>query len=155
MKKRKILEKLFCLLVLFLLLSPSSFSFAASKTGSGLPAEGGVTTPSSSSGLPAEGTPPASGGASSNTHFLNPLGDTSTFEGLVKNVAGIAARVGLTIAVIYIIYAGLMFVLARGKPAELEKAKKNLLYVVIGTGILLGAWVIADVIYATIQKLGS
>lgn len=99
--------------------------------------------------------PPPPPSPPSSTHLLNPLGGTTSFSDLVSNVAGIAARIGFMLAVVYIIYAGLMFVVARGKPAELEKAKKNLLYVVLGTGILLGAWVIAKVIFATIQQLGS
>lgn len=85
----------------------------------------------------------------------NPLGETATFAGLVEDIARVAVRIGFIVAVIFIIYSGLKFVMARGKPEELEKAKKNFLYVSIGTAILLGAYVIAKIIETTIRQIGG
>ena len=92
---------------------------------------------------------------SSSGNLTNPLGKNRDFSTLVGSVADIAFKIGFTLAVIFIIYSGLKFVMARGNPEELEKAKENLKYVLIGTGILLGASVIAKVIQATIKQLGS
>lgn len=61
--------------------------------------------------------------------------------------------IGSVIAVIAFIYSGFLFVMAQGKPAEIETAKKALLYTAIGTALLLGASVLANVITGTINSL--
>ena len=60
---------------------------------------------------------------------------------------------GGVVAVFFIVYSGFLFVTARGSEDKLKTAKRALLYSVIGTAILLGAWVIAEVIASTINQL--
>jgi len=67
---------------------------------------------------------------------------------LTKVIMPIAAIV----SVMYIIWAGFKYVTAQGKPAEIEKANQNLLYALIGVGILLGAAGIPAVIQATVSQ---
>jgi hypothetical protein len=75
------------------------------------------------------------------------------FLGLVIN--NIVLPIGGIVAVLYIIYAGFLMVTARGNEAKLKDAKAALLYAAIGTAILLGAWVISQVIGNTICSIAS
>ncbi|MBI4692242.1 MAG: hypothetical protein HY773_02265 [Candidatus Terrybacteria bacterium] len=93
-------------------------------------------------------TPPPS----TSLTLINPLGDKS-FSQLVEAIAKLAAQIGIPIAAIFIIYSGLLFVTARGSEEQLKKAKTTFMWTMIGTAILLGAWVIASAIAGTIQGL--
>jgi hypothetical protein len=73
-------------------------------------------------------------------------------ETIVKNIL---MPIGGVIAVLMIMYAGFLFVTARGNTGQLDKAKDALLYAVIGAAILLGAWVISQAIGTTINSLKS
>lgn len=84
--------------------------------------------------------------------LTNPLA-TDSFSALVEAIAKLAAQIGIPIAAIFIIYSGLMFVTARGSEEQLKKAKTTFMWAMIGTAILLGAWVIAAAISGTIQGL--
>ena len=52
-----------------------------------------------------------------------------------------------------IMYAGFLYVTARGNSSKIEKAHNALLWAVIGAAILLGAWVISQAISSTIDQL--
>ncbi len=84
--------------------------------------------------------------------LTNPLGDT-TFAQLVQKVAGIAAQIGFPIAAMAIIYAGFLFVTARGNEKQLEDAKRTFRWTIIGTAILLGAWAIATALSSFVNTL--
>lgn len=76
-----------------------------------------------------------------------------SFSALVEAIAKLASQIGIPIAAIFIIYSGLLFVTARGSEEQLKKAKTTFMWTMIGTAILLGAWVIASAISGTIKKL--
>lgn len=82
----------------------------------------------------------------------NPI-NVSDLSAFVAKVLGIILKIAIPIVAAFIIYSGLMFVLARGNSEKLEKAKTRLLYTLIGAGVLLGAWMIATVIKSTIEAL--
>lgn len=84
---------------------------------------------------------------------INPLA-VSSFCGLIKALLNAVMLIGLPVAVLFIVYAGFMFVWARGSDKGLTKAKQNFYYTVIGVGIFLGAWLIATVIQNTMIALG-
>jgi hypothetical protein len=69
------------------------------------------------------------------TGLENPLG-VSTFEELVGGITKWAVRIATPIAVIVIVYAGLKFIMARGKPEEIQKAKGILWWAIIGIGVV-------------------
>jgi len=56
-------------------------------------------------------------------------------------------------AVLYIMWAGFLFVKAQGNPDELKTAKLALLHALIGTAIVLGAWGLATVVANTVNKV--
>ncbi len=91
---------------------------------------------------------------SANSRTLdNPLG-VNSFCGLVIKLVQAVTVIGIPIAVLFIVWAGFKFVLARGNPGELKTARANFLAVIIGIGIFIGATLIANVIVNTLKDLG-
>jgi hypothetical protein len=85
------------------------------------------------------------------THFVsadlvNPLGETKTFGALIGKITQIVAEIGLPLAVVVLMYAGFLFVTARGNEEQIKTAKKVFFWAIIGTALILGAWVIAGAI---------
>jgi hypothetical protein len=94
--------------------------------------------------------------ASVNVKLENPFSTDSNsdlfdlFEAIVKNII---LPIGGVLCVLAFIYVGFLFVMARGKEAELGKAKRALVYTSIGTALILGAWVIAELLQSTVNQL--
>lgn len=84
----------------------------------------------------------------------DPLG-IKNFCDLVKSLLNIVMAIGVPIAVLFLVWSGFRFILARGSQQGLADAKKNFYFVIIGIAIFLGAWTLATVISATIQTLDS
>ncbi len=84
--------------------------------------------------------------------LCNPLGFTS-FCDLVKSLLNVVLAIGVPIAVLFLVWAGFRFILARGSEQGLRDAKRNFQYVIIGIAVFLGAWTLATIISATIQSL--
>lgn len=88
-----------------------------------------------------------------NITIVNPF-KTNSIQGLIETIVNdILMPIGGVVAVMMVMYAGFLFVTARGNPAQITKAKQALLWAVIGAAILLGAWVISQAIGATIDQL--
>ena len=98
----------------------------------------------------------SSGCGTGNGEFVlcNPLG-VKNFCDLVKSLLNIVLAIGVPIAVLFLVWSGFRFILARGNPTELALARKNFMFVIVGIAIFLGAWTLATVISATIQTLDS
>src|SRR3989338_62532 len=71
---------------------------------------------------------------------------TAILNKIVMPVAAVAV-------VMWIIWAGFSYLMAQGKPAEIEKAHSRLLWSLVGAGILLGAAGISGVHQSTIEAL--
>jgi hypothetical protein len=101
-----------------------------------------------------EGTGP-SDGTGINTKILNPLGvnGPQTIPDFIKKLVEIVLYVGIPIIALAIIYTGFLFVQAQGNSEELTKAKKALMYTLIGGALLLGAFVIAQAIGSTVDEI--
>lgn len=84
--------------------------------------------------------------------FENPL-KVSTICGLIQKLLTALLVLGTPVAVLAMVYAGFMFVLARGNAEKLVKAQKNLLYVLMGIAIFFGSWVLGQVIANTINTI--
>jgi hypothetical protein len=107
-------------------------------------------------GLPASetGNPPA-GSPVIKIKIDNPFKAGSIPELIDVLLNEILIPIGAVIAVLMVMYAGFLFVTARGDTAQIKKAKDALLWAVIGAAILLGAKVITDAIQGTIKELKS
>ncbi|HUO50255.1 MAG TPA: hypothetical protein VMU25_01665 [Candidatus Paceibacterota bacterium] len=62
-------------------------------------------------------------------------------------------QICLPILTLWIVYAGFLFVVARGNPGKLADAKRNLVYVLIGAFFVLGAWMLATLLGATVSNV--
>lgn len=91
-----------------------------------------------------------SGGVS----IQNPL-KVGNFCELIKIVLQAILVIGVPIAVVFLVIVGFKFIIARGNPGELDKAKADFLHTVIGIAIFIGAWAIAKLIAATLVALGA
>lgn len=89
------------------------------------------------------------------TKIENPLGkgNLETIPDFIKALVDIVLVVGIPIVALAIIYTGFLFVSAQGNSEKLTKAKKALVYTLIGAALLLGAFVIAGAIGSTIAEI--
>jgi len=103
------------------------------------------------------GNPPdASGGGNYTQAFIlpNPFKNNGTILDLIKTLINdILLPIGAVIAVLMIMYAGFLYVTARGDTNQIGKAHDALKWAIIGAAILLGAWVISEAIQGTINQL--
>jgi SNF family Na+-dependent transporter len=138
MMKKTFLASILSLLIFFM---GAVLVFATSHVP---PQGGGINTPQGG------GTNP-----SINVTIKNPFsGANSLFDLLKKVVNDILLPIGGVLAVLAFIYSGFLYVTAQGNETKLATAHKALLYTAIGTAVLLGSWVLANVICNTIGKLG-
>jgi hypothetical protein len=129
--------------VLYLIILSTSRTFAQTPSGSSTNPD-----PSGSSTNPAPD-------ATSFIGLENPLasGGVEDIPTLVEKILEIVLTIGVPIVAVMIIYSGYLFIKARGNPDGLKEAKKNLLGVLIGAAILLGAYVIAETVVNTINAI--
>jgi hypothetical protein len=82
----------------------------------------------------------------------NPLSFT-TVCGLLLALLDVALVIGIPIMVLFLVYAGFLFVLARGSQEGLKKAKANFFYTILGIALFLGAWTLGQIVAATINEV--
>ena len=98
----------------------------------------------------------STGGTPSSFTFPSPLKDIGGIDTLVKALIDkIILPIGASVAALFIIYSGFLYVKAQGKPEKIKEAREALTTALIGTAIILGAWVIAQLIGGTINQLRS
>ncbi len=86
----------------------------------------------------------------------SPLKITGGIAELVKAIIdNIVMPLGVSVAALAIIYSGFLYIKAQGNPGEIGKAHEALKWTLVGTAVLLGAWVIAQLIGGTITQLRS
>jgi hypothetical protein len=85
--------------------------------------------------------------------ICNPIPAICSIPDLIRVILEGLLKVGMPIVALAVIYAGFLFVAARGNPEKLETAKQTLLYTLIGAAILLGSWAIAQLISETVEAL--
>lgn len=76
--------------------------------------------------------------------------DIQTF---LKKVIDVLLVFAVPLIILFIMYAGYLFVIAQGNPSKIEEARSALLWAVVGGVIVLGANVIYGVINGTIRAL--
>ena len=94
-------------------------------------------------------------GAGGGFTLTNPLAGAgvNTFGEFMQKIAQVATQIGLPIVIIFMIYAGLLFVSARGNEEKLTQAKNTFFWAVIGALLVVGAYAIATAIQNFAQKL--
>ncbi|MCC6323640.1 hypothetical protein IT400_02505 [Candidatus Nomurabacteria bacterium] len=84
--------------------------------------------------------------------ITNPI-KVDTIPEFIELVLNIVLTIGIPIVALAIIYCGFLFVKAMGNSEALKKAKGALMYTIIGAFLLLGAWVLATAIQATVDDI--
>jgi len=82
----------------------------------------------------------------------NPLA-VGTIQGLFQAIIDIVMVFAVPIIVFFIVYAGFLYVTARGNVDQIGKAHKALLYALIGGLLILGANVLIDVVAGTVNAV--
>lgn len=72
-----------------------------------------------------------------NTDLPNPFGSNKTLFDVVRNLTDFLLTASILIATLMIVYAAFRIVTAGGNSGQVEEAKKTILYVVIGLGVIL------------------
>ena len=80
----------------------------------------------------------AQSGTTSSTTFGNPISPT-TIEGVLENISSYLQGIAGTIAVIFIIVGGIMYMVSGGSKEGTERAKKTLVFAIAGLAIVLAA----------------
>ena len=92
--------------------------------------------------------------AASSDTLGNPLNPSfSTIPNFIAGALRVLVMLALPILTLMIVYSGFLFVFARGNQEKLGTAKTNLMYVLIGSTLILGAWIIATLISGTVSQL--
>ena len=99
------------------------------------------------------GTPGSTGGTDVN--LINPLRGAGNLQTFLLGILDFVIYIGGIAVVLMLIFVGYKFVVAQGKPGEIEAAKQMLLWTLVGGLILLGSKAISLGITATIQSLGG
>ena len=92
------------------------------------------------------------GGGAPGATIKNPI-QASSFPEFIRSILEIVVQIGVPVVVLGIIFSGFLFVKAQGKSDELKTAKEAFFYTLIGAGIVLGAFVIAEAIQGTVDQL--
>ena len=130
-------------------------TFAVTLLDDGVP----VTGPGSSqnpTASPAPSATPAPAPQVSSDQKASGITDplkVKSIQCLLAKIFQLAVNVGALVAVGYIIWAGFLFVSAGGDKKQVEAARNTLFNAIIGTALIVGAWVIATVIANTISEV--
>lgn len=89
----------------------------------------------------AQATPPATAAVK----LVNPLKVTS-IEELLVSILNILIVLAIPVIVFFIIYAGFLYVTARGNAQQIEQATRSLTYAIIGGVLIIGAVAIAEIV---------
>ena len=143
-----ILKYSFVFVIAFALVMPVIVG-AETDTGSG-----GTNTSTGGTNTGSGGTNTGSGKSITGIDFkiTNPI-KVGTIPEFIELILNIVLTIGIPIVALAIIYCGFLFVKAMGNSEALKKAKGALMYTIVGAFLLLGAWVLASAIQATVDDI--
>jgi preprotein translocase subunit SecG len=106
--------------------------------------------------LAQQGIPPGGGttGGGTSGALTNPLKEDNIYN-FLKNIVELVVQIGFYVALVGIVYSGFLFVTAQGNETKLATAKKALTYSLVGTAILMSAWVFAIAIQGAVRAIQS
>ncbi len=91
---------------------------------------------------------------SSSPALDNPLsGNIKTLPQFLAFSLKALVKIALPIISVFIVYSGFLFVTAQGNSEKISTARYNFLYVIIGSVLILGAWILANIIGGTVTQL--
>lgn len=90
---------------------------------------------------------------SGSARLENPLDNITTIPGFFRAIIEILLVFAIPFIVFFIIWAGFLYVTARGNPEKIKQAHNALLYALIGGLLILGANLLLDVITNTVEQV--
>jgi hypothetical protein len=92
--------------------------------------------------------------------YPNPLnpggeGEITTIPAFLALVLNGLSLLLMPLVVIFIIYAGYLFVTAQGEEGKIQKARSALLWTIIGAGVILGAQIMARILQDTLTEFNQ
>lgn len=86
--------------------------------------------------------------------ITNPLKIGSDIPSIIDAVMkGIVMPIASVLVVLAILYSGFKFVVAQGNPKEIEEARRGLVWALVGSAILLGAYGISTALRSTVGSI--
>ena len=79
--------------------------------------------------------------------------ETNTIFSLIYLAVTGLTNILIPLSVLFIIWAGLRYVAARGNESKVKEANKTLTNVVIGVGLIIGARVLVEIVYSIVNSL--
>ena len=89
--------------------------------------------------------------------LLNPLAgggaEVDTISEFVMAILSVAMYIGMPLIGLIMIYAGFKFLFARGNTDKIKNASFNIMWVIIGVAVFLGAWTLSTIVDSTISNI--
>lgn len=73
-------------------------------------------------------------------------GDVTRIQSFIQSIIGIFVTLSGLIATGFFVYGGVRYITSSGNPEALDSAKKTILYSSIGLAIVLGAFVLSNIV---------
>lgn len=77
--------------------------------------------------------------------FAAPAG-VSNVENFIRSIITVLAGIAGLVATGFFVVGGFTYITSSGNPEQLDKAKRTLTWSAIGLAIVIGAWVLANII---------
>jgi hypothetical protein len=84
--------------------------------------------------------------------LVNPLGENSTIDSVLKKVMGWLVQLGAPLATVMIIIGGIQMLFSGGNPEKFKKGQQTILYTAIGYGIILLGTGLIEIIEALLKS---
>lgn len=72
--------------------------------------------------------------------------DVTKIQTFIENIIQVLVTLSGLVAVVFIVWGGIGYITSSGNPEALEKSKKTILYSVIGLTLVLGAFVLSNIV---------
>lgn len=80
------------------------------------------------------------------------FGSSATATQFLKSILGTIMYMSIPVIGLVLVYAGFMFITARGNTTKISTSIHNLTYIIAGIALVLGSYMIATMVYNTIIK---
>ena len=86
--------------------------------------------------------------------LLNPLENNgiTSIPGLLATVLRVVQIIAVPIVVLFIIYAGFLYVTARGKTEQITQAHRALLYALLGGVLIIASSALIQIVQSTVEQ---
>ena len=85
----------------------------------------------------------------------NPLGNGTTLSDLIISILNALIIIAIPVIVIFIVYAGFLYVTAQGNADKVRTATRALTYAIIGAVLIIAAVTITEIIGSTVNEFRS